>query len=257
MIERIACRGMEFEVDRDRTTQFYEELILDSCQCDFCENARITRRYFMSKEQIELLRCLGLSPLRPALSSHTQSSRKLPPEFTRRITCWVVFGKIIGDVPTSIISTGLMGQIWADTSPEACRAFDSQIDRYDLSGAFYVFCTNVHPWLPGQLTAFRVDVREPCSECGRVHRRLGYLTRRSLIPQWYALPHLREVLHEGKQRVRIEFCTNCGHMDPVIVPRKRPFYTNEHLKKELQRWKQARAELLSQIELADLSRRET
>lgn len=221
--------GHEVEVDTERTSLLYKRT-LDWCQCDFCTNAHIARARHTPVEQVEKLHALGVDPWRPCLSEFGGNRSHDPSRHTRRLSCWFLYGRLIGESPTPKLRFDRWNWMWADTNRAVIQAWDSELERLDGDpDLIYVFASNVLPWLYGEVSGFRIEYAVPCSRCGSRFRETGYLKRRSLIPQWEGMPELNTVLLERKLRVYVEFCTSCGHMEHRVVPNTPPFRKRNRL----------------------------
>jgi hypothetical protein len=234
-MQRIKVRDIEIDVDEGRTSRLYERR-LDGCLCDFCMNARIASRRHTPSEQVEALLALGVDPWRPCLSAFPGRRPYDPKRHTRRLACWFLYGKIVGNAPTSRVNFGGDSWIGADTSRTAIHAWDDALE--DLDGdpdLVYVFTSNALPWLLGEVCEFRRERGAKCEVCGDRYRQTGYLKRRSLIPEWEGLPHLREVLLARKERVYVEFCSTCGHLEYKIVSRTPPFRQKSEVDRRIEK----------------------
>lgn len=226
---RIELQGQVIEIDADRTSSIYKRM-LDWCQCDFCNNAHVTQRRYLPARQIETLRELGVDPWRPCLSEFGRNRSYDPPRYTRRLSCWFMFGTLVGGAAISKLRFDRWNWMWADTNKRCIQSFDSVLE--DLEGdpdLIYVFASNALPWIYGEVASIREEFSKPCSRCGHYHRLTGYLKHGSLIPEWQGRPELSHVLRERKKRVFVEFCTHCGHMEDKVVSRTPPFRSRNEI----------------------------
>lgn len=215
-------QGIDLEIDVAKTKALYTGH-WDVCQCDFCTNSKLTAHRFVPVRQVELLEAWGANPWDPVLSAPGSRRSNFPLHFVRRISCWLIHGRIIGADRTPSLKLDRWNSVWAAASPDAVPAWNSRLEELDDSPFFYLIASNALPWLQDEVGSFRREFAAPCSVCGSRWRETGYLKRNSLIPEWYGAPELREALRSSKKRVLIEFCRGCGRMEDRIVEDKPPF----------------------------------
>lgn len=226
-MDRIEIGGRKLEVDRRRTADVYHRM-LNWCQCDFCANARLVQRQYTPSDQVDLLRTLGVDPWQPCLRTPDTNRPSDLPDYTRVLSSWFLFGRLVGETRSEKVSFDRRNWLWADTNRDAMPwIYDGAVsDLEEEPDLIYIFASNLFPWYFGEACELRLEKSQPCEICGQEFRHTGFLKRRSRIPEWQCLPELRAVLMGRKHRVYVEFCCTCGQMEHQIVPKKPPFRTN-------------------------------
>lgn len=221
----LSLSGARIEVDLPRTRDLYDR-IWWGCQCDYCTNIDLTQRRFSHPQQVEILRSFGVDPWNPIHSESHSCKPRQSPHHTRRIGNWIVYGRILGQDRTPELCFDKWNCIWADrTSPEVREGLRLTWGlEFSSSEVFHLFATSSLPNFYGEVCSFRRDyANQGCPDCRSRWRITGYLKRRSLIPTWYGLPDLRDVLKKREERVYVEFCAGCGRLEHRIVEDKPPF----------------------------------
>jgi hypothetical protein len=224
-MKRVEFGGVVVEVDEKRTSSLYEDRY-DGCQCDGCTNARVTRVDATPPRQVEIITALGLDYQNPYLSASERRPHHRRPGYSRRNSCWVAYGTIIGAESTPQVSFDRWNWIWTDSSrSRAGLAVENLVHmKLDSAGLIYIVASNSIPRLYLEVCGFRSERGvQACPRCNSHWRETGYLKRTSRIPDWYGVPELRGVLRNGKQRVYVEFCSECGRMEHRLVDDKPPF----------------------------------
>lgn len=222
-LEIVSFQGFDIEIDREQTDALYSRCDW-GCQCVTCTNYYMTRVNFTPFEQFEKIRSFGLNFLNPLHVVPWQHFPSDPKGSTRTRCCWHLVGKMPYDVP----SLEMRFSKWNKLTLTRFRPRKGWIlldgeDQEDQK-LIYLTSSNLYQWLPGEMCSVRMEYTgERCSRCGDKNRLTGYLKRHSLIPGWFNLPELKQVLLAHRDRVFVQFCTRCGVMEHRIVENRPPF----------------------------------
>lgn len=218
--------GFGLEIDKARTAQLYAEgHSMDWCQCEGCTNARVTRSHFPEMQK-KVLQEAGLDPMLP-FHSAAIGGRPVQQGHTRRVSCWFAYGRLIGADRTPSMRFDRYNWMWVDTNRRRLNTLIENLDYLQPgpdADLLYFVASNSIPWLYSEMGTVRTDyVANGCPVCGGRWRETAYLKPRSRIPGWKGLPDLEKVLRDRKERIYVEICSRCGHMDYSLVTKSPPF----------------------------------
>lgn len=167
-----------------------------------------------------------MDPLLPVLSESSRKKPFDPPKQYRLVSCWLIYGRVLGAVRTPEIKFDQWNWLWADTTRPPVEDWDRRLKAMRFEDSeLYVLASNSLPWLYGEVCEFRFERTSNCASCGDLWHITGFLKSRSMIPEWYGVPELNIALRERKGRVFVEICTECGRLEHTLVTAGPPFRT--------------------------------